>query len=183
MAGSTIPTEESGAADPEETIDSEFSNYVHHILTTGRVPERPITSVEINADGTVEYTMAPGPLTSDSEESDDSTSTIARDVRDNMEIIMWNSLTFTQTSPLVLNQLHRAGIILQTNDGPRNNTTTVLRDQLLTMALTPRIPLDNFVPNLATNDKNNYLWFTWLTCAQYGEYVLNGTVPGHKDTR
>eukprot|EP00971_Amphidinium_carterae_P160989 3192166-Amphidinium_carterae.1 len=51
------------------------------------------------------------------------------------------------------------------------------------MSLTPRIPLDNFVPNLAANDKNDYLWFTWLTDAQYGEYVLDGTVPGHKDTR
>eukprot|EP00971_Amphidinium_carterae_P140343 2780285-Amphidinium_carterae.1 len=72
---------------------------------------------------------------------------------------------------------------LQTNDGPRDNTTTVFRDRLIAMALTPRIQLDNFVPTLATDDKINYLWFTWLTDAQYGQYVLDGTVPGHKDTR
>eukprot|EP00971_Amphidinium_carterae_P238273 4730101-Amphidinium_carterae.1 len=84
-----------------------------------------------------------------------------------MQTIMWNSLTSSQTSPLVIEQLHLAGMILQTNDGPRDNTTTVLRDQLVAMTLTPRIPLDNFVPNLASTDKNNYLWFTWLTDAQY----------------
>eukprot|EP00971_Amphidinium_carterae_P139923 2772090-Amphidinium_carterae.1 len=90
-----------------------------------------------------------------------------------MEVIMWNSLTSPNTSPLVLTQLHQAGIILQTNDGPRDSSTAVVRDHLIAMALTPPIPLDNFVPNLATGDMNKYLWFTWLTDAQYGDYVLN----------
>eukprot|EP00971_Amphidinium_carterae_P211781 4202431-Amphidinium_carterae.1 len=54
----------------------------------------------------------------------DSASTIARDIRDNMETLMWNSLTSSHTSPIVRSQLQRAGIILQTNDEPRNNTTT-----------------------------------------------------------
>eukprot|EP00971_Amphidinium_carterae_P124996 2476420-Amphidinium_carterae.1 len=68
---------------------------------------------------------------------------------------MWNSLTSPNTSPLVLTQLHQAGLILQTNDGPRDSSTAVVRDRLVTMSLTPPIPLDNFVPNLATGDTNN----------------------------
>eukprot|EP00971_Amphidinium_carterae_P181422 3599167-Amphidinium_carterae.1 len=169
--------------------------------------ETPTMPMDVHDHNPVEHTMAPGPLptgidpitgrpnllprsplvyNTDSEsrmDNIDSVSTIARDIRDNMELVMWNSLTSTHTSPLVRSQLQRAGIILQTNDGPRDRTTTVLRDQLVTMALTPRIPLGNFVPNLATGDKNNYLWFTWLTDAQYGQYAIDGTVPGHKDTR
>eukprot|EP00971_Amphidinium_carterae_P329261 6461584-Amphidinium_carterae.1 len=92
-------------------------------------------------------TMAPGPSTTgidpitgrpnllprsplvyntDSEEGHDtdSVSTIDRDIRDNMELIMWNSLASSRSSPIVRHQLHRAGLILQTNDGPRDNTTT-----------------------------------------------------------
>eukprot|EP00971_Amphidinium_carterae_P267475 5305674-Amphidinium_carterae.1 len=66
MAGSstshTVPMDDQEPVASGSTIDPEFSSHVHHILTTGRVPERPITAVETNADGTVEYTMAPGPL-------------------------------------------------------------------------------------------------------------------------
>eukprot|EP00971_Amphidinium_carterae_P250179 4966192-Amphidinium_carterae.1 len=171
-----------------------------------RMAEEEDRRAESEALNPVEQTMAPGPSTTgidpitgrpnllprsslvyneDSESGMDtsSESTISIGIRDDMEIIMWNSLTSPNTSPLVLAQLHQAGIILQTNDGPRDSSTVVLRDHLITMALTPPIPLDNFVPNLATSDTNNYLWFTWLSDAQYGEYILNGTVPGHKDTR
>eukprot|EP00971_Amphidinium_carterae_P072774 1439141-Amphidinium_carterae.1 len=134
-------------------------------------------------DEPVNTPMAPGPLAADSDGDNDSVSTIARDIRDSLEIVMWNSLTSSNTCPLVRSQLQRAGIILQTNDEPRDNTTTVVRDQLIAMAMTPRIQLDNFLPPLATEDQNNYLWFTWLTETQYGQYVLHGTVQGHKDTR
>eukprot|EP00971_Amphidinium_carterae_P183123 3633926-Amphidinium_carterae.1 len=59
-----------------------------------------------------------------------------------------------------------------------------MRDQLLVMALTPPIQLDSFGPTLASSDnRNNHLWFTWLTESQYGQYVLDGTIPGYKDTR
>eukprot|EP00971_Amphidinium_carterae_P259467 5148320-Amphidinium_carterae.1 len=52
------------------------------------------------------------------------------------------------------------------------------------MALTPPIQLDNFTPTLAaSDDKNHYLWFTWLTESQYSQFATSGTVPGHKDTR
>eukprot|EP00971_Amphidinium_carterae_P313104 6222356-Amphidinium_carterae.1 len=154
---------------------------------------------------TASSTMAPGPLTTgvdpitgrpnllprsplvyntDSEDSNDSDSTIDRDIRDNMEIIMWNTLASPQSSPIVRSQLHRAGIILQTNDGPRDNTSTVMRDHFMAMTLTPPIQLDSFTPTLAaSNDHHNYLWFTWLTESQYGQFVLDGTVPGYKDTR
>eukprot|EP00971_Amphidinium_carterae_P120537 2388510-Amphidinium_carterae.1 len=100
-----------------------------------------------------------------------------------MELLMWNSVTSSRASPIVRSQLQRAGIILQTNDGPRDNTPTVVRDQLIAMALTPPITLDNFTPPLATDSRDNYLWFTWLTEPQYGHYLLEGTVPGYKDTR
>eukprot|EP00971_Amphidinium_carterae_P109898 2176994-Amphidinium_carterae.1 len=160
----------------------------------------------LEAQNPVDHTMAPGPSTTgidpitgrpnllsrsalvhneDSESGMDncSISTTAWNVRHDMEVVMWNCLTSSNTSPLVRAQLHQAGMILQTNDGPRDTSTAVLRDHLIAMALTTPIPLDNFVPNLATKDTNNYLWFTWLTDEQYGDYVLNGTVPGHKDTR
>eukprot|EP00971_Amphidinium_carterae_P026278 518384-Amphidinium_carterae.1 len=107
-------------------------------------------------DQPVDPTMAPGPLPTDSEDDSDSVSTIARDIRDSMELLMWNSLTSSHTSPIVRSELQRAGIIRQTNDEPRNNTTTVLRDQLIAMALTPPIPLDNFAPTLAADNRNNY---------------------------
>eukprot|EP00971_Amphidinium_carterae_P271369 5385030-Amphidinium_carterae.1 len=85
-----------------------------------------------------------------------------------MELIMWNTLASPQSSPIVRSQLQRAGIILQTNDGPRDNATTVMRDQLMAMTLTPPIQLVSFVPTLASSDdKHNYLWFTWLTESQY----------------
>eukprot|EP00971_Amphidinium_carterae_P252115 5005691-Amphidinium_carterae.1 len=94
---------------------------------------------------TTSPTMAPGPLptginpitgrpnklprstlmyNTDSEDSLDSESTIARDIRDSMELIMWNTLVSPQCSPIVRSQLHRAGIILQINDEERDNTTT-----------------------------------------------------------
>eukprot|EP00971_Amphidinium_carterae_P045144 888355-Amphidinium_carterae.1 len=33
------------------------------------------------------------------------------------------------------------------------------------------------------NDTNEYLWFTWLTEAQYNDFHSSGQVPGYKDTR
>eukprot|EP00971_Amphidinium_carterae_P137994 2735012-Amphidinium_carterae.1 len=155
-------------------------------------------------EGMTSPTMAPGPLptgidpisgrpnklprsavtyNTDSEHNSDSDSTIARDIRDSMEIIMWNTLISPQCSPIVRSQLHRAGIILQINDEPRDNTTTVMKDQLIAMSLTPSIQLDTFTPTrAATDDNQKYLWFTWLTESQYGQFVLDGQVPGYKDT-
>eukprot|EP00971_Amphidinium_carterae_P040274 790718-Amphidinium_carterae.1 len=106
-------------------------------------------------DEPVDATMAPGPLPTDSEGDSDSGFTIARDIRDSMELLMWNNLTSYRTSPIVRSQLQRAGIILQTNDEQRDNTTTVVRDQLIAMALTPPITLDNFVPTLAADNQDN----------------------------
>eukprot|EP00971_Amphidinium_carterae_P084493 1672448-Amphidinium_carterae.1 len=51
------------------------------------VARRTARRTEAEAQNPTEQTMAPGPLNSDSEKNDDSTSTIARDVRDNMQTI------------------------------------------------------------------------------------------------
>eukprot|EP00971_Amphidinium_carterae_P195272 3874887-Amphidinium_carterae.1 len=59
-----------------------------------------------------------------------------------------------------------------------------MRDQVIAMSLTLSIQLDTFTPNRAAIDDNQkYLWFTWLTEAQYEQFKRTGTVPGHKDTR
>eukprot|EP00971_Amphidinium_carterae_P296318 5886111-Amphidinium_carterae.1 len=85
---------------------------------------------------TTNPTMAPGPLPTgvypitgrpnklprsaltyktDSEHSSDSETTIARDIRDSMEIIMWNTLISPQCSPIIRSQLHRAGTVSYTH--------------------------------------------------------------------
>eukprot|EP00971_Amphidinium_carterae_P089991 1781371-Amphidinium_carterae.1 len=52
------------------------------------------------------------------------------------------------------------------------------------MSMTPSIQLDTFTPTRAASDDNQkYLWFTWLTESQYGQFLLDGQVPGYKDTR
>eukprot|EP00971_Amphidinium_carterae_P349711 6491169-Amphidinium_carterae.3 len=117
------------------------------------------------------------------EGSDDSDSTIDRDIRDSMEIIMWNTLATPQCSPVVRDQLHRAGLILATNEEQAARSTILMREQLIEMTLTPPVKRDIFNPMTAATDPQPYLWFTWHSAAQYDQYLVTGTVPGYKDTR
>eukprot|EP00971_Amphidinium_carterae_P247119 4907813-Amphidinium_carterae.1 len=147
-------------------------------------------------------TMAPGPMEVDSttarptvdknnpldyhtsDESDDSASTIDRDIRDDMEIIMWNALVSPQCSPIVRSQLHKRYVILGLKDERRDSSTLLMKDQVIQMTLTPPIQRDNFNPLAAYNeDSQQYLWFMWLTEAQHSQFHKTGQVPGYKDTR
>eukprot|EP00971_Amphidinium_carterae_P018055 355942-Amphidinium_carterae.1 len=141
---------------------------------------------------------APGPLPNEvdnnnplayhsSDTSDASDSTIDRDIRDNSEIIMWNTVVSSRCSPIVRSQLHTSHLILPIEDErryKRHSLTILMREQVITMSLTPPIQLDSFTPMTASSDDSQqYLWLTWLTESQYGQFVLNGQVPGYKDTR
>eukprot|EP00971_Amphidinium_carterae_P208049 4128311-Amphidinium_carterae.1 len=118
-----------------------------------------------------------------------SESTIDRDILEDSEIIMWNVLVSPRCSPIVKNVLHKSYMFvhLQADDERRSqkhSSTTILRDQVIAMSMALAIPLDTFIPmRAATDDHHKYLWFTWLTEAQYNDFKDNGTVLGHKDTR
>eukprot|EP00971_Amphidinium_carterae_P002192 43484-Amphidinium_carterae.1 len=99
------------------------------------------------------------PLQYDTDErSDDSDSTIDRDIRDNMEIIMWNTLVTQQCAPEVRDQLHRAGLILATNEEQTTRSTILMREQLIEMSLKPPVKRDIFNPMAADTDQQRYLW-------------------------
>eukprot|EP00971_Amphidinium_carterae_P232342 4610368-Amphidinium_carterae.2 len=51
------------------------------------------------------------------------------------------------------------------------------------MAMTPPIDRDAFNPRTAETDRQSYLWFTWLTPAQYNRFKVSGIVPAYKETR
>eukprot|EP00971_Amphidinium_carterae_P349542 6491069-Amphidinium_carterae.1 len=51
------------------------------------------------------------------------------------------------------------------------------------MAKTMPIDTDSFNPMTAETDRQSYLWVTWLTKSQFDSYLINGTVPGYKETR
>eukprot|EP00971_Amphidinium_carterae_P232341 4610368-Amphidinium_carterae.1 len=73
------------------------------------------------------------PLEYDSDEvsSDSTPSTIDRDIRDNMEILMWNQLVTAQCSPDVPNKLHDSWIILSTKEEQSMRSTKLMREQLI----------------------------------------------------
>eukprot|EP00971_Amphidinium_carterae_P348493 6490520-Amphidinium_carterae.3 len=52
---------------------------------------------------------------------------------------------------------------------------------LTTISNSAPIQRDRFIPT--ASDTNDYLWFTWLTDAQYNDFKETGTVPSYKDTR
>eukprot|EP00971_Amphidinium_carterae_P142872 2830512-Amphidinium_carterae.1 len=146
-------------------------------------------------------TMAPGPMEVDSttekptvdqnnpldyhtSDEDESDSTIDRDIIDNMETIMRNALVSPQCSPTVLNRLHQSGLVLPLKDKRRDSSTTLVRETVIEMTLTPPIQRDSFNPLAAHNDDSQqYLWFMWLTEAQNSQFYKTGQVPGYKDTR
>eukprot|EP00971_Amphidinium_carterae_P086632 1714408-Amphidinium_carterae.1 len=95
-----------------------------------------------------------------------------------MESLMWESLVSPQCSPLVMQQLRESEL---TTDYNRNGNSIL--KTFATCASTATLPRDNFIPTAAMNDTSVYLWFTWLTEAQYNDFKNTGTVPGYKDTR
>eukprot|EP00971_Amphidinium_carterae_P226010 4482651-Amphidinium_carterae.3 len=130
----------------------------------------------------------PAPTPGSNDDSSDSSppspaSTIDRDIRDNMELLMWDKLASPQCSPEVLKKLHNSWLILRTNEEQSLCSTMLMRNQLIEMAMTPPIDRDTFNPLTAETDRQSYLWFTWLTAAQYDYFKLSGKVPGYKETR
>eukprot|EP00971_Amphidinium_carterae_P229074 4544020-Amphidinium_carterae.2 len=105
-------------------------------------------------------------------------SSIATTIVMDIESMMWDSVASKQCAPMVLQQLVDAEF---TPDYSSNNTDHL--KVLTTISNMATIQRDRFIPTAAVNDTNNYLWFTWLTEAQYNDYKASGQVPGYKDTR
>eukprot|EP00971_Amphidinium_carterae_P348809 6490681-Amphidinium_carterae.2 len=128
------------------------------------------------------------PMDTDGEQPDDtmgaqsissgSTSSIATTIVMDIESMMWDSIMTPQCAPVVLQQL------IETEFAPQFYTSNNEHLKVLTMiSNTATIQRDRFIPTAAMNDTNNYLWFTWLTEAQYNDFSTTGQVPGYKDTR
>eukprot|EP00971_Amphidinium_carterae_P318539 6331499-Amphidinium_carterae.1 len=83
--------------------------------------------------------------------------------------LMWDSVTSAQCAPVVLQQL------IETELAPQVYTSNNEHLKNLTeIANTPTIQRDSFIPTAALNDTTNYLWFTWLTEAQYNDFNTTG---------
>eukprot|EP00971_Amphidinium_carterae_P090046 1782504-Amphidinium_carterae.1 len=94
-----------------------------------------------------------------------------------MESIVWEFVVSPQCAPVVMQQLREGELTADYN----HNGHDILKT-FAALANTATLPRDNFIPTAAMNDTNKYLWLTWLTEAQYNEFVLSGQVPGYKDT-
>eukprot|EP00971_Amphidinium_carterae_P143754 2848488-Amphidinium_carterae.1 len=107
--------------------------------------------------------------------SPSSESTIDADLREDSEIIMWNVLLSPRCSPIVKDLLHRSFMFPYFQEENRRISSTVLlKDQVIAIAMTLPMPLDNFTPvRAATDDHHKYLWFTWLTETQYMNFKNN----------
>eukprot|EP00971_Amphidinium_carterae_P048667 959371-Amphidinium_carterae.1 len=165
--------------------------------STSANPTSPTGAVPTSAAGQSGASTTPmaAPMDTDGEQQDDtmgaqsissaSTSSIATTIVMEIESMMWDSMVskVKQCTPVVLQQLIEAEFD-RTENAPQHYTNNNEHLKVLTMiSSTATVQRDRFIPTAAMYNTNNYLWFTWLTKAQYNDFKATGQVPGNKDTR
>eukprot|EP00971_Amphidinium_carterae_P274460 5446391-Amphidinium_carterae.1 len=104
-------------------------------------------------------------------------SSLANTVVVDVKSMMWDTIVTRQCAPMILQLLLDTEMVPQGDAGNNEHVRT-----MTPIANTATIQRDSFIPTAAMNDTNVYLWFTWLTEAQYNDFKTAGTVPGYKDT-
>eukprot|EP00971_Amphidinium_carterae_P088361 1748018-Amphidinium_carterae.1 len=146
---------------------------------TGAVPTD--TAGQSGASTTPAAAAAAAAIDTDGEQQDEtmgaqsissgSTTSIATTIVMDIKSLMWDAITSAQCSPAVLQPLIDTELRPQvyTGNGDHVKAMTEIEN-------TPAIQRDSFIPTAALNDTTNYLWFTWLTEAEYNDFNATGQV-------
>eukprot|EP00971_Amphidinium_carterae_P193478 3839411-Amphidinium_carterae.1 len=86
-----------------------------------------------------------------------------------MENLMCDSLVSQQCAPVVLQQLLEGELIAKYSHSGKDILKT-----FTPVSNAATLQRDSFIPTAALNDTTSYLWFTWLTEAQYNDFNTTG---------
>eukprot|EP00971_Amphidinium_carterae_P236509 4693734-Amphidinium_carterae.1 len=78
--------------------------------------------------------------------------------------MMWDAIVTPQCAPMILQ------LLLDTECMPQDDAGNNEQVRNMTLANTATMQRDSFIPTAAMNDTTVYLWFTWLTEAQYNDF-------------